>query len=645
MTDPGDTTNVAGDSAHIGVQAGVVHGGVHFTLPPGASAKEKFETGVRFLKSNVPSKAWKLINEAVDTGYRTNESSFYWLLALVSGRTRNELSSEEIGLLRNRKNIIHLTEDDAWADGVTTIDRLLDSVQKPEADSQVLWKEFRELGGAQGDLVEQHLQLFLEGPLRDRMWGRALERANRDRKAHDRQDRVWKFFQPDLAPPRERPTRPADISSSLRLQAWAATAVFALTVVNIGYLLAQASRVPALLAYLLSFPAGYLVVRDGVEWRHRIVRRRTKDQEFRTPPRQRNSAPPGGFASKVDRDFHRYFAKYVPDGMKRHIWLAETAGIRRMMRDELVEVYREQRTSAEQITWLIRHRVADVRRRWENGTLWSHQWELATPLATRVRAVLGLAVLSAGGVWAVGGAVSADPPRAAFSTALMLAGGWVAARGRLHISLERRRVAADEAEDEQRRRRDKDAFERWREKLTDRPDDRQMAIWLDCDRKVLLDEALRHYRLAMSDVVAYAFIETPAPSTERARERRGPWRYRKYRLLLFILTADGVREVTVRLDFERGTFHDRHRANYRYEAVAAVRVRHTDDDERTFDLALMNGQQTSVHVTGPGMEETSEDETAAEVSEVTLDASGLHHTLHVLEGIAAEGKTWFSRER
>ena len=46
-----------------------------------------------------------------------------------------------------------------------------------------------------------------------------------------------------------------------------------------------------------------------------------------------------------------------------------------------------------------------------------------------------------------------------------------------------------------------------------------------------------------------------------------------------------------------------------------------------------------------GMEEPPEDETAAEVSEVTLDASGLHHTLHVLEEIAAEGKTWFSRER
>ncbi|MFB9837778.1 hypothetical protein [Actinoallomurus acaciae] len=644
MTEPGDVTNVAKDS-NVWVQAGVVHGGVHFTLPPGASAEEKFELGVRFLKSNVPSKAWKLINEAVDGGYRTNRSSFYWRLALVSGRTWNELSREETDLLRNRKNLTDLTGDDAWADGVRTIDRLLDSVQRPEADPQVLWKEFRELGGEQGDLVERHLQLFLDGPLRDQMWGRALERANRDQKAGGRQDRVWKFFHPDPAPPRGRPTRPPEVSSALRLWSWAATAVFALTVVDIGYLLAQASRVPALLAYLLCLPAGYLVAHDGVEWRHRTVRRRAKDQEFRTPPRHRNSAPPGGFASRVDRDFRRYFAKYAPDGIERHIWLAETAGLRRTMRDELVEVYREQRIGAEKITWLIRHRVADVRTRWEKDTLWSHQWELATPLATRVRAVLGLVVLSAGGVWAVGGAVSAAPPHAAYATVLMLAGGWVAAQGRLHISLERRRAAADEAEKEQRRRREQDAFERWRQKLANRPDDAQMAAWLDCDRKVLLEEALRHYRLAMSDVVAYAFIETPAPSTERARERRGPWRYRGYRLLLFILTADGVREVTVRLDFERGTFHDRHRANYRYEAVAAVRVRHNDDDERTFDLALMNGQQVSVQVTGPGMEEPPEGETTAEVSEVTLDASGLHHTLHVLEGIAAEGKTWFSRER
>jgi hypothetical protein len=45
------------------------------------------------------------------------------------------------------------------------------------------------------------------------------------------------------------------------------------------------------------------------------------------------------------------------------------------------------------------------------------------------------------------------------------------------------------------------------------------------------------------------------------------------------------------------------------------------------------------------MEELQQGENPGVVSEVTLDAAGLHHTLHVLEGIAAEGKEWIKHER
>jgi hypothetical protein len=76
-----------------------------------------------------------------------------------------------------------------------------------------------------------------------------------------------------------------------------------------------------------------------------------------------------------------------------------------------------------------------------------------------------------------------------------------------------------------------------------------------------------------------------------------------------------------------------------------VQVRQADYDERTFELALVNGDKIKVQVIGPGMEQLQEGETAGQVSDVTLDAAGLHHTLHVLEGIAAEGREWFERER
>lgn len=149
----------------------------------------------------------------------------------------------------------------------------------------------------------------------------------------------------------------------------------------------------------------------------------------------------------------------------------------------------------------------------------------------------------------------------------------------------------------------------------------------------------------MSNVIAYAFIEAPAAPTRRGRVQNGPWRYAMYQLLVFLLTTDGVREFDVKLDFQRGTFHDRRRTAYRYESIAAVRVRQADDGERKFELALVNGEKIDIQVIGPGMEDLLQSEEPGAVSEATLDAADLRHTLHVLEGIAAEGKEWFGHER
>lgn len=242
-------------------------------------------------------------------------------------------------------------------------------------------------------------------------------------------------------------------------------------------------------------------------------------------------------------------------------------------------------------------------------------------------------------------AAQVAPLGATRSTAIALAAGFVAVRAWLRIVLERRRYAADEAEVTQVRAACDEAFLRWKEKLADTPSDREMAAWLDCDRKVLLDEALRHYELSMSDLIAHALIEAPGTPTRRARLKHGPWRYTRYRLTLFLLTADGIRQFRADLDFEQGAFRGHERTNYRYESVAAVLVRQAERDERKFELALVNGERIRVDVLTSGTEELLVDETPGEVSEVTLDSAGLGHTLHVLEGVAAEGKRWITHER
>ncbi|MGX7675611.1 hypothetical protein [Plantactinospora sp. DSM 117369] len=117
------------------------------------------------------------------------------------------------------------------------------------------------------------------------------------------------------------------------------------------------------------------------------------------------------------------------------------------------------------------------------------------------------------------------------------------------------------------------------------------------------------------------------------------------RLLLFLLTDDGVRQVDIDPDFEKCPANRTQRLNYRFDAVAAVRVHGAAKQQQTFELTLVNGEPISVRVTESHTEDPRQDEDPEMLSQVTLDASGLPRTLNVLEGIAAEGKEWIRHQR
>ena len=255
MTQPGATgaTNIAGDSAHVSMQAGAVHGDVHiYTVPAGASPKEKFETGVRCLDGGMARRAWQLINEAALEGYATDEVHFYWLLALVSGRTRRELSREEVNLLRDPSRIFVSGVDNAWADGVRVVRRLLKSAEKDEEDIRVLLKEVDRLDAARRALVVRHLEIFLEGPVKDQMWRRALAQAKEAQMAGRRVERAWKFFQADPLGPRLRRPPPVRVPILIWVLVVVFTVFWAVAAVHIGYLLAQGGWNAVLLVYLAS---------------------------------------------------------------------------------------------------------------------------------------------------------------------------------------------------------------------------------------------------------------------------------------------------------------------------------------------------------------------------------------------------------
>ncbi|WP_406084143.1 hypothetical protein OHA01_05975 [Micromonospora zamorensis] len=639
-------TNVAEGDAHVGVQAGVVHGDVNFyRVPPGSSPEEKFVSALRYLDGRVRDQARTLIEQAVVGGYVTSKVQFYRLIALLSGRTLRQLSDEELDhLTAICADLSHLEDHDEWAAGSKVITHhLLAPVSVTETDQVI--KEIDALNQRQRDEIYGHLEALLDGALQEKMWRKSVALADSQRTANDRFNRVWKFFHPAPAQPRTPPVQPAAVGLRDWLRAGVGAAVFVLAVVQLAMLMAARGTLDPFLGLLAALVGLAVFCIGGADRYYRGTRLHAKEAQIRPPQQRRREAPPEGFARKVDRLFDRYFGRYVPDGTDRSYWRAQTAGIQRHLRDEVVELYREQRIEADRIAWLVRHLVSDVRGQWERDTLTAYRLRLRVPARTKALHVGGLALLAAGNLWVVP-AVMAGAPLSGTGWLLLAAASAVpAVRSSFRIVAEQRRVADDQAERADKETARWKAYHRWCHKLSDKPSDIEMAAWLESDRKVLVDQAMQQYRLHPSQVIAHAFIEAPAPSCKKARYPQGPWRYSRYRLLLFLLTDDGVRQVNIDLDFEISASRTTQRLNYRFDAVAAVRIDGIATQQQTFELTLFNGKPIPIRISEPDDESLQHDENAAKIAELSLDAAGLSHTLHVLEGVAAEGKEWVRHRR
>jgi hypothetical protein len=171
-----------------------------------------------------------------------------------------------------------------------------------------------------------------------------------------------------------------------------------------------------------------------------------------------------------------------------------------------------------------------------------------------------------------------------------------------------------------------------------------MENWLTADKTLVLDDALKHYRLAWRDILTHTFLQAPGKNCKRARVIGGPPRYSKYDIRLFLITHDGVREVSTEIDFEHAKLNGQKRNNFRFDAVSSVHVARTNELSYTLELTLMNGEPRNIRVTDSAADRAAPNETPYSLAKMSLEAAGFTHTLHILEGIAAEGKRWIERD-
>ncbi len=661
MTTPTEfQVNFAGEGSQVGVQAGTAYidtvtlpgGDVQLTVGQDASPEVKYRVGVENLKSGNARRARELIWDAMMHNHGGNEVLFHWLVAMLSGRTVRQFSNEEIDQLKFSRSRCAETVDDAWADGVRLIYRLLDSVLSSAAtqptaamtDMPLLVRQFENLAQQQRDMVLPHLELFLTGTMKEGMWRRELRLAQHRQHADDRLRHAWMFFQPIPAKVLLRSPQPESVSAVHRFGMRVSALLLVAAVAYLGWELLWHSAFTGLLSYLAALAGGAVAARTDLEWRFLTERRRQKDDRFGAAEQSAPSLPGDEVADRVDKLFNRYFVKYAPDKAERQRWEAAVAGIRRFHRDEIIAICRNRSIPVNELAWLIRFEVCELKRRWQDDAL--HEYRRLLPRPGTVTARLtGLIFLALGGLWVV---VAMRAHWLADVVALLSA--FCAWRCWLRVSLERRRYAADIEEHAKRQAAIDEEFSRWSERLKARPKDEHMAAWLGCDRTVLLGKALEHFQLPRNRLNAHAFLEEPGVGVKRARIEGGPWRYARYKLLMFLLAEDGVRQVRANLDFMTGTLSVRERRSYRYEDIVSVRVLQ-ETRRQTFELRLKAGEPIVVrvrdadpsHALHDQNAETPEDvqEAAEGEEDAALDTSSAADLLHLLERVVGDKRNWF----
>ena len=656
------THNDAHDS-FVGVQASDIHNSTINIVPPDASPQQKYEVGVRCLEEGLPGRARELIWDAITHNYDGPQVRFHWALAVLSKRAHHDLSAEERRQLDRTRDVVQRYAGDAvWIPGLQVVFDLLALPGKADSETAALLKRLRDLASIQRDLIVHHLDFVLTSRTRATLWAEICELANAGQYSGDRSQRVRYYFEPDPIGAR---TRPPEERTAFRyrprLAAW--TGLFVVAAGFLGIAAVIAEPLTAIGELVVALGTGFLAARFGQRWWHNEHRLQAKEQELRQEPDQDPARPASsspasadggtpavdGFTDRVRKSFERYFSNYAPRGFDRSEWLAHTAGIRAVLAAEVAFLYRESRITVERVNWLIRYLARDARDRHNGGTLFAHRQQYRTPVTTKLACVLALAVLGvislAVTATATTGSTNGLQALSVFTAFFgAVESGRRAASVWLGMRSEEQRFAEETQEYHRRMYAREMEFQRWQERLEAiRPSDAEMEAWLSHDKVLFTADVLRHYQLTWHDIIAHTILTTPAGSYRRARRRGGPWRYSRYTLRLFLATRDGIREISTEVDFTRATRPGEQRTNYRFDALSSVQV--TENDRVGYEMALLlsNGPARTIRIKDADSHQLEPCENARELSEINLDAAGFAHTFRLLEGIAADGKSWIER--
>lgn len=683
------STNTAEDS-EVNMQVGVMHGDAHFYNLKRDDPQEKFRVGLNYLRGNAYRRAEKLISEAFMAGYRDTRVAYYWTLAILGGRSFDHLEKDDFAGLSTAFELLQGHGDNQSRNALAVVCRLVrclaeqDSKGKPDpAEFGLTMSEFDRLSAQQREEIRRHLDMILAGGIQDQIESRYTSELSAHRMSSDRRERAWKFFCSDPAEPVLRTPEKATLDLLTWLLLVPGILLGGLTLVLLAPVLLGAAGWIGAGALLLCCGGAFLVVK--FRWAQlqrqdrcrRIVaaRKPIPANGVHSPRTERARKVAVDIKTAVDAAFNLRRPKADTD--RRH-WERSVEGIKNAVKREILDLYGD-RERVDPIIWIVVWHAGETYGRWRSRSLPDLRAEGRAPRWSTALIVLGSVLTGIGLCVLFASAFAADWAAALLALPFAGIGASLVYGAATRIYLEVRRYREEHERFTREHEQQMAAYEDWRRKLTNRPDDSEMARWLDYDKAHVKQLAMSRYNLANRDVLAHAVLTEAKKPCARARVLGGPPRYSKYVIRVFLLTEGGVRQFAVVVNFVTGVIGNEERAAFHYGALASAMVveigMRLDDHHRPeagddaarsskgkknaedgtgdalvlgrmFQLSLMNSQEIAVRV--ENFDEGLIDrvrENPRHLLELALDVAGINGALRILESVAAEGREWIERER
>ncbi|HJP73609.1 MAG TPA: hypothetical protein VJ914_05040 [Pseudonocardiaceae bacterium] len=689
-------SSIAGDN-NANLQFGEVHGDAVFhegdtiyQFGTHDSPQQKFDVGRNYLAGSSPRIAERLFAECVYAGFTTSELAYDYALAILSERSISQLGPQELDNLQTALNLANQCTKDGWYEAITVIWELVTCVLTQETSREpdpgtlaAVLDLFAQLPQQRKEEITRHLDMIIGGAVQDQLDHVNAADVEHARMSGYRSIRAWKFFQPVPAQPRLAApyfTRPA--SGGVWLMLVLGTLGVALWFLWDTSLIGVAETVLLLAACGLTvwFGAHLLAARLR---RSRLEFELGDGDKPEGCDEQALHLGSQLFRRRIDGMIKRRLGREQPlDWAQQQAWQADLGRPAYTLFNRLVRTYgqpllpgarpdtpvtqRESEVFGLTLNWLIFAQIRYWSRQRANGTLFDYR--ATTPAENRDKIVVALGVvLAVVAVLGLSGTFGIGKIIAVAVIAILAVLGWVKLLGSKHA------VAGELADCRTQLAWEQAEYRKWQDKLADRPTDIEMARWLDFDKSYLKTEAMRHADLTNRDIVGHVVLTEGLPKARRARVSYGPPRYDAYRVLVFLLTENGVWEYRVDLNFSDGSVRNKETSSFRYESLVRVRVVEVGvrfAGERRHVMVISADNVASVTGPVPGVllrkalwlslanqddiqlvlenfdglrGQAAEDNDALE--QLALGSSGAATAVRILQSVAGEGREWITKQR